>query len=135
MDPTPIIFILIMAVGMWFLVIRPQKKRQTEHRKTVESVQPGARVMLASGVYATITSVGDTTIRAEIAPGVEIEVLKQAIAEIVPATEPITPATDDSFPTYSESDTHRPDAIDGVTRTDPGADGAGRTDNPKPPTA
>lgn len=135
MDPTPIVFIAVMLLGMYFLVIRPQRRRQADHQKTVGSLGPGARVMLASGVYATVAQVGEKTLRAEIAPGVEIEVLKQAVAEVVQAAPEGDPAVehadapaqsaDDAAPREASEENAEPAPVRGTDPEDP----------TKPPTA
>lgn len=77
------ILIALMVVAFYFLIMRPQKKRQQAAQRTINESQPGTRVMLGSGVFGTIVAVGDRQIVLEIAPGVELTVLKQAIARVV----------------------------------------------------
>lgn len=156
MDFTTIALMLLMLLAFWFLVLRPQRRRQAEHNKRVQSLQPGTRVMLASGVYATLTAVGEKTMRAEIAPGVEIEVLRQAVAEIVEPTPDSDAVTAPAAPA-GEAPTAAPTseaptadtATDGAPtgdRTGPGAEDAPATrpaptdhpqtpEGPRPPTA
>ncbi len=52
----------LMVVMFYFLIIRPQKKRQEEHRKLVESLKKGQKVVTAGGIHGIITNVKDTTI-------------------------------------------------------------------------
>jgi preprotein translocase subunit YajC len=77
------LLIALMVVAFYFLIMRPQKKRQQAMQKTINESVPGTRVMLGSGVFGTIVAVGDRQIILEIAPGVELTVLKQAIARVV----------------------------------------------------
>ena len=72
-----------MVVAFYFLIMRPQKKRQQAIQRTMNELVPGTRVMLGSGVFGTIVAVGDTQVVLELSPGVELTVLKQAIARVV----------------------------------------------------
>ena len=80
---TTLILIALMVVAFYFLIMRPQKKRQQAIQKTMNELQPGTRVMLGSGVFGTLVSVGTKQVVLEVSPGVEMTVLKQAIARIV----------------------------------------------------
>lgn len=80
---TTIILILLMVVAFYFLILRPQKKRQQAQQKTMNELVPGTRVLLGSGVFGTIVWVGSKQAILEVAPGVELTVLKQAIARVV----------------------------------------------------
>jgi preprotein translocase subunit YajC len=80
---TTIALILLMVVAFYFLILRPQKKRQQAQQKTMNELVPGTRVLLGSGVFGTITWVGVKQAIIEVAPGVELTVLKQAIARVV----------------------------------------------------
>jgi preprotein translocase subunit YajC len=80
---TTIALILLMVVAFYFLILRPQKKRQQAQQKTMNELVPGTRVLLGSGVFGTITWVGVKQAIIEVTPGVELTVLKQAIARVV----------------------------------------------------
>ena len=55
---TTIALILLMVVAFYFLIIRPQKKRQQAQQKTMSELTPGTRVLLGSGLFGTISWVG-----------------------------------------------------------------------------
>jgi len=74
-----LILVLLMVVAFYFLILRPQKRRQQAVQKTMRELQPGDRVLLGSGLFGTLVSIGDRQAVMEIAPGVELTVLKQAI--------------------------------------------------------
>jgi preprotein translocase subunit YajC len=76
------IIVLLFAV-MWLLVIRPQRRRQAEQRRILESVAPGEEVLTAGGLYGTVRAVDDDEIRLEIAPGIEVRVSRQAVAAVL----------------------------------------------------
>ena len=80
---TTIALILLMVVAFYFLILRPQKKRQQAQQKTMNELTPGTRVLLGSGLFGTHQWVGSKQAILEVAPGVEMTVLKQAIARVV----------------------------------------------------
>ena len=80
---TTIALILLMVVAFYFLILRPQKKRQQAIQQTLNSLAPGSRVLLGSGLFGTIVAIGDRQAVLEISPGVELTVLKQAIVRTV----------------------------------------------------
>jgi len=94
MDPTTLILIALMIVAFYFLILRPQKKRQQAIQQTLASLTPGARVLLGSGLFGTIVSIGDRQAVLEISPGVELTVLKQAIIRTVTDADEDTPSSE-----------------------------------------
>jgi preprotein translocase subunit YajC len=78
-----LIFIALLVAAFYFLILRPQRKRQQALQHTMSALSPGSRVMLGSGVFGTIVSVGPRQVVLEISPGAELTVLKQAISKIV----------------------------------------------------
>ena len=75
----PLVAILAL---FWFMVVRPQQRRQKEVVNLQNSIQVGQRVMMSSGVYGTVRSITDDRARLEIAPGTEIEIARAAIAKV-----------------------------------------------------
>ena len=78
-----LIFIALLVAAFYFLILRPQRKRQQAMQQTMNALTPGSRVMLASGVFGTVLSVGPRQVVLEISPGAELTVLKQAITKVV----------------------------------------------------
>ena len=74
------IFILVLLVLMWFLLIRPQRRRQMETQRMINSVTVGSEVVTAGGLYGTVTALQDDEVHLEIADGIEVRVAKRAIA-------------------------------------------------------
>jgi preprotein translocase subunit YajC len=72
----------------WFMVIRPQQRRQKATHALQDSLQVGQRVMMSSGIYGTITSLTDDQVRLEIAPGTVIEIARAAVAKVDSPTGP-----------------------------------------------
>lgn len=91
---TIIMMVAVFAV-LYFLMIRPQKKRMDQHMAMQSELQPGNRVLLTSGIFGTIAHVGERQLIVELAPGVEITVLKGNVAKQVVADEEEFEFTDD----------------------------------------
>jgi preprotein translocase subunit YajC len=81
------IFILVLLVLMWFLLIRPQRRRQLETQRLIDSVTVGSEIVTAGGLYGTVTALQDDEVRLEIADGIEVRVAKRAIAGKVSGDE------------------------------------------------
>ena len=81
------IFILVLLVVMWFMLIRPQRRRQLESQRLLQSLSVGKEIVTAGGLYGTITSLDDDEARVEIADGVEVRVAKRAIAGVLSEDE------------------------------------------------
>ncbi|MFL5944185.1 MAG: preprotein translocase subunit YajC [Gaiellaceae bacterium] len=92
------IFILVLLVLMWFLLIRPQRRRQLETQRLQDSLAVGKEIVTAGGLYGTVTALEDDEAHVEIADGVEVRVAKRAIAGVLsedeeaPELEEETPA-------------------------------------------
>lgn len=84
---TTIFLFVLMAVAFYFLMIRPQRKRQRRQQETIASLVPGSRVMLSSGIYATLVEMRGSDADVELAPGVVVTVVRQAVAQAAPMTE------------------------------------------------
>ena len=84
--------IIGMVAIFWFLIIRPQMKRQKEHQAKINSVQKGDQIVTAGGVMGKVIKVDDSYAEVEIAQGVRVKVVKNTIGDIVPPGG--TPAND-----------------------------------------
>ena len=71
-----------MAVIFYFLLIRPQQKRQKEHQRLLSDLKTGDKVITSSGIHGLIANVKDTTFLVKVADNVKIEVDKNAIASV-----------------------------------------------------
>jgi preprotein translocase subunit YajC len=76
---SPIIMIVLLFAIMYFLMIRPQQKKQKEIQKMRESLTTGDKVVTAGGIYGKIKETGDKTFIIEIADGVRIKVDKASV--------------------------------------------------------
>jgi preprotein translocase subunit YajC len=77
------IFIIAILILMWFLLIRPQRRRQLDSQRLLDSLTVGQEIVTAGGLYGTITALEDDEARVEIAEGVEVRVAKRAIAGVL----------------------------------------------------
>ena len=75
----PIVAIFIL---FYFLLIRPQQKRAKEHAATIGAVKRGDTVVLSSGMIGKVTRVEEAEVNVEIAPSVNVRVVKTMIAEV-----------------------------------------------------
>jgi preprotein translocase subunit YajC len=88
------LWLAIAGVALYFIMIRPQQKRAKEQQAKIKALEPGARVMTVSGIIGTVKHLGEKQAILELAPGVEITVVKQAIS-----TQPV----EDEFE-YADAD-------------------------------
>jgi preprotein translocase subunit YajC len=90
----PLVAILAL---FWFMVVRPQQRRQKEVVRLQESIQVGQRVMMSSGIFGTVVSLADDRARLEVAPGTQIDIARAAIAKVDgPLEEPGPDVRDDA---------------------------------------
>ena len=75
-------FVLI-ALVFWFLIVRPQRRRQQQLASTQAALGPGTEVMLGSGIFGTVASLDDETLRIEVAPGTVVKVARQAVVRVI----------------------------------------------------
>ena len=89
----PLIFLAAIAVLFWFLLVRPQRRKQAAHRSLMADISAGDEIVTAGGIFGTVRSITDDQIVLEIAPGTEVRVARQAVADVVrQAEEPPTTA-------------------------------------------
>jgi preprotein translocase subunit YajC len=73
-----------MLVVFWFLLIRPQTKRQKEHQEMVASLKKGDKVVTNGGIYGSVVGVSDKVVVLRVADNVKLEVAKQCVASLQP---------------------------------------------------
>ena len=78
-----LIMILIMFVAMWFILIRPAKKRQQETQNMQGNLQRGDKVITIGGLHGEIDSIEDTGVTLKIADNVRVKFDRQAIGRVV----------------------------------------------------
>lgn len=75
--------ILLMFVAMWFILIRPAKKRQQETQSMQGNLQRGDKVITIGGLHGEIDSIEDTAVTLKIADNVRVKFDRQAIGRVV----------------------------------------------------
>ena len=76
--------LVLMFVVLYFILIRPQMKKQKEHKAMVEAIAKGDEVVIAGGVLGRVAKVGDTYLNVEVANGVELQVQRVAVVQVLP---------------------------------------------------
>jgi preprotein translocase subunit YajC len=83
-------FLIIIAFGfLYFVLVRPQKKRQIAQMRMLNELAVGDEVVTAGGIYGEIVGLGDDDVTVRIAPQIDVRVARRAIASVTPpASEP-----------------------------------------------
>ncbi len=76
--------LVLMFVVLYFVMIRPQMKRQKEHKAMVEALAKGDEVVTAGGFLGKVSKIGDIYIGVELANGVEVQMQRSAVTQVLP---------------------------------------------------
>jgi len=76
--------LVLMFIVLYFVMIRPQMKRQKEHRAMVEAVAKGDEVVIGGGMLGRITRLSEQYLHVEIASGVEVQVQRASLVQVLP---------------------------------------------------
>lgn len=76
--------LVLMFVVLYFIMIRPQMKKQKEHKAMVEALAKGDEVVIAGGVLGRVTKLGDTYLGVEVADNVELQVQRVSVLQVLP---------------------------------------------------
>jgi preprotein translocase subunit YajC len=79
----PLIFIAVMVGLMWLLVIRPQRRRTTEHAAMVSDLSVDDEIVTAGGMYGRITRMDEDVLTVEIAPNIAVRVARGAVTGVI----------------------------------------------------
>jgi preprotein translocase subunit YajC len=69
---------------LYFVMIRPQMKRQKEAKAMIEAIAKGDEVVLGGGMLGKVSKLGETYMHVEIASGVEVQVQRSAVVQVLP---------------------------------------------------
>lgn len=83
--------IILMFVIFYFLLIRPQQKRQKEHRSMITNLKKGDRIITSGGLHGRITGIDETTLTVEIADKVRVKVARANVSAMVQTASPQQP--------------------------------------------
>jgi preprotein translocase subunit YajC len=76
--------LVLMFVVLYFVMIRPQMKKQKEHKAMVDALTKGDEVVTAGGVLGKVSKLGDSYVGLEVASGVEVQVQRSAVVQVLP---------------------------------------------------
>ena len=76
--------LVLMFVVLYFVMIRPQMKRQKEARAMIDALAKGDEVATSGGIVGKISKIGETYIGVEIATGVEVQIQRSAVVQVLP---------------------------------------------------
>ncbi len=76
--------LVLMFVVLYFVMIRPQMKKQKEHRSMIEALAKGDEIATSGGLIGKVTKLGDSYLTLEIATGVEVQVQRSAVVQVLP---------------------------------------------------
>jgi preprotein translocase subunit YajC len=102
-------FLLLAFGALYFVLIRPQRRRRLEQEQRQSAIEPGAEVLTAGGIYGKVVAVADDELTVEIAPGTAVRVARRAIAGVVPEED-----EDEDEPDFDEEpdDDEAPDELE-----------------------
>jgi preprotein translocase subunit YajC len=86
-DETLLIIVVVFVVLMYFM-FRSQRRRQQNAQNVQRGVVNGSRIRTVHGIYGTVVDSDDRNVMVEVAPGVTIKMLRQAVGQVLPDDEP-----------------------------------------------
>ena len=104
------LFIIVIAfLFLYFVLVRPQKRRQLEQKRMLDQVSVGDEIVTAGGIYGEVTAVvDDTDVRVRIAPDLEVRVARRAIAGVT------KPESEDAQELDAPEEPERPEPTPGT---------------------
>jgi preprotein translocase subunit YajC len=76
--------LVLMFVILYFIMIRPQMKRQKEHRAMIDALAKGDEIVTGAGFLGKVTRLDDSYITVELADGVEVQMQRQSVVQLLP---------------------------------------------------
>ena len=76
--------LLLMFVVLYFVMIRPQMKKQKEHKTMIDALAKGDEIITAGGFLGKVSKLGDGYLGVEIANGVEVQMQRSAVVQVLP---------------------------------------------------
>jgi len=76
--------LVLMFVVLYFIMIRPQMKRQKEHRAMIDALAKGDEVVTAGGLLGKVANLSEGYVQLEIASGVQVQVQRSAVTQVLP---------------------------------------------------
>lgn len=76
--------LILMFVALYFIMIRPQMKKSKEHRAMIDALARGDEVVTGGGMLGKVTKLGDSYVSLEVASGVELQIQRSAVVQVLP---------------------------------------------------
>ena len=76
--------LVLMFVVLYFVMIRPQMKRQKEHKAMIDAIAKGDEVVVGGGLLGKVSKMGESYLHIEIASGVEVQVQRASVVQVLP---------------------------------------------------
>ena len=76
--------LVLMFVVLYFVMIRPQMRKQKEHRSMIEALAKGDEIVTSGGLLGKVSKMGDSYLSLEVANGVELQVQRSAVVQVLP---------------------------------------------------
>jgi preprotein translocase subunit YajC len=81
---TSMLPLVLMFVVLYFVMIRPQMKRQKEHKAMIDALAKGDEVVVGGGVIGRVAKLSDSVVHVEVSSGVELQVQRAAVVQVLP---------------------------------------------------
>jgi preprotein translocase subunit YajC len=89
MGSSGFLLIVVAFVFLYFVMIRPQKRRQLAARQMLDSIKVGDEVVTAAGIYGRVAEIQDNDVLVDIAPQVRVKVARRAIGAVIPPEDEV----------------------------------------------
>jgi preprotein translocase subunit YajC len=76
--------LVLMFVVLYFIMIRPQMRKQKEHRAMIDALAKGDEVVTAGGMLGKVSSISEGYIHVQVANGVEVQMQRSAVVQVLP---------------------------------------------------
>ena len=76
--------LVLMFVVLYFIMIRPQMKRQKEHKAMIDAIAKGDEVVIGGGVLGRVARIGESYLHVDVGNGVELQVQRAAVVQVLP---------------------------------------------------
>jgi preprotein translocase subunit YajC len=93
-----LLFFVLLGIAVWFVLIRPQRRRMQAIQHVRDAVSVGSSVVTTAGLHATVAAIEDDTVLLEIAPGVQARFARQAVVRVIDPAPAATAAAHQGAP-------------------------------------
>ena len=76
--------LVLMFVVLYFIMIRPQMKRQKEHKAMIDALAKGDEIVTTGGLIGRVAKMGESMLQVEVANGIELQVQRSAVVQVLP---------------------------------------------------